>query len=158
MSDPLKPANITITIGPVRVNLSPHGFYRWATHFYVCRQRFRCPDTGFSPVPYFLLCRAIELVLKAQHLKRLKQSEVKATFSHDLLKAYDALDNSDQVLSQEDRLVLEQANAVYKSKRFEYMWPYDAATGFSKFPDLKLLDQVTRKLLEAASDLDLARR
>ena len=158
MNDALEPSNITFQPGTIHVNLSPHGFYRWAMHFYVCRQQFRCPDSGFSPVPYFLLCRAIELVLKAQHLKRQKQSEVKAQFRHDLLGAYNALDISDRVLSQEDKLVLEQANEVYKSKRFEYMSPGDALTGFSKFPDLELLDQVASKLLEAASDLDLARR
>jgi hypothetical protein len=47
------------------MNLSPHGFRRWAQHFRACRQSFVSPDPGFSPVPYFLNCRAIELELKA---------------------------------------------------------------------------------------------
>lgn len=55
-------------------NFSPAGFRRWANQFYKCRQSFQCPD--FSPVPYFLLCRAIELQFKAVHLEQLKAGAV----------------------------------------------------------------------------------
>ena len=76
-------------------NFSPAGFRRWANQFYQCRQSFQCPD--FSPVPYFLLCRAIELQFKAVHLEQLKaghpghqtQYDVKKLFNHKLIKSYE---------------------------------------------------------------------
>jgi hypothetical protein len=60
-----------------------------------------------SPLfPIFLLCRAIELEIKARHLKRLTQKEVKKRFRHHLLKAYKALDAQEQILSQNELAVL----------------------------------------------------
>jgi hypothetical protein len=55
-------------VGGINANLAPDAFHWWATHYYKCRQDFVSPHK-FSPVPYFLLCRAIELELKSRHLK-----------------------------------------------------------------------------------------
>ena len=71
------------------LNVSPSAFHMWATHYYKCKQDFRVPG-NFSPVPYFLLCRAIELELKSRHLVAKSQQAVKDEFWHDLLTAYDA--------------------------------------------------------------------
>ena len=38
----------------------------------------------FSPVPYFLLCRAIELELESRHLQGKRQLEVKRAYGHHL--------------------------------------------------------------------------
>ncbi len=128
------------------INMSPMAFHRWATHYYKCRQDFQCPHT-FSPVPYFLLCRAIELGLKSKHLEDKRQPEVKNEFGHNLVKAYQALPVEAQQLSESDFSVLERASAIYASKGFEYFNPEDALTGYSRFPELAALDGITKRLL-----------
>jgi hypothetical protein len=60
--------DVTVDMQELKVNLSPDVFHRYAGHYYKCKQDFVCPDDGSSPVPYFLLCRAIELQIKARHL------------------------------------------------------------------------------------------
>lgn len=133
-------------VGGIRANLSPDAFHRWATHYQKCRKDFQCPDP-FSPVPYFLLCRAIELELKARHLKHMTQSNVKKNFGHDLGKAYGALDPAEKILNQSEEHTLQLANDIYMDKGFEYFGLQDALTGYSRFPDLALLDSIASKLI-----------
>jgi hypothetical protein len=127
-------------------NLSPDAFRLWARHYLQCRDDFRAPE-GYSPVPYFLLCRAIELELKARHLEDLRQHQVKKQFGHDLVKAYNALPEEHRVLSEPEMQVLLAANAVYMDKGFEYMSMQDALTAFKRSPDLAKLDQIARKFI-----------
>ncbi|TET75041.1 MAG: hypothetical protein E3J56_01365 [Candidatus Aminicenantes bacterium] len=133
-------------VGGINANLSPDAFHRWATHYYKCKQDFRSPHK-FSPVPYFLLCRAIELEIKSIHLRDKKQTEVKEDFGHDILKAYEALSEEYKILEDNEIKVLKVAKEIYCSKGFEYFNPEDALTGFSKFPDLNTLDTVVKKLI-----------
>jgi hypothetical protein len=128
------------------INLSPDAFHRWATHYYKCRQDFQSPHK-FSPVPYFLLCRAVELQLKARHLQTKRQPEVKNTFGHNLMKAYGSLPSHEQILAPDELTILKQASAIYASKGFEYFNPEDALTAYKRFPDLSALDSVAKKLL-----------
>lgn len=132
--------------GGIYANLSPDAFHRWATHYYKCKQDFQ-PPHSFSPVPYFLLCRAIELEIKSKHLRCKRQTEIKNEYWHDLMKAYNALDQEDKVLTQGEVKVLECANEIYASKGFEYFEPEDALRGYSNYPDLELLDTIARKLI-----------
>jgi hypothetical protein len=134
-----------IEVGSIDVNLSPDAFHLWATHFYQCKQDFSIQ--GFSPVPFFLLCRAIELEIKSRYLKRQRQKKVRAKFSHDLLKAYNALDPSEKILDSNETQVLKAASDIYKRKRFEYFDPEDALLGYSRYPDLNTLDSVAQKLI-----------
>jgi hypothetical protein len=129
-------------------------FHRWATHYYKCRQDFQCLHP-FSPVPYFLLCRAIELVLKSKHLEDKRQPEVKNEFGHNLVKAYRALPVEAQQLSEDKFSILERASAIYSSKGFEYFNPEDALTGYSRFPDLAALDDITKQLLDLLRDTSI---
>lgn len=128
-------------------NLSPVGFRRWARHFLACRDTFASPDPGFSPVPYFLNCRAIELELKARLLETAKQKEVKDKYGHDLERSYANLPVDQQTLTHAEVDVLKAASAVYKGKGFEYFGVVDAMTGYERFPDLAALDDLTIKLV-----------
>ena len=96
-------------------NLSPQGFRRWAQHYRACRQSFVSPDPGFSTVPYFLNCRAIELELKARHLETVSQAVVR-DFEHNLEAAYLRLPNALQTLTRAELRTLRAANHVYKGK------------------------------------------
>jgi hypothetical protein len=143
--------DLTVNMGAVKLHLSPDVFHRYAGHYYKCKQDFVCPDDGSSPVPYFLLCRAIELQIKARHLKRLTQKEVKNRFRHHLLKAYKALDAQEQILSQSEVEVLTAADQIYGDKEFEYFRQEDALTGSSRIPDLDMLDTIAKKLIYSGS-------
>ena len=132
--------------GGIDANLAPDAFHRWATHYYQCRQDFVSPHT-FSPAPYFLLCRAIELELKARHLMAKRQPELKHRYGHHLDKVYYDLPASDQVLTPEQAAILKQASLIYAKKGFEYFDPEDALTGYRRFPNLAVLDEVARKLV-----------
>jgi hypothetical protein len=136
-----------IRAGSIEENLSPDAFHIYAGHYYKCKQDFECPDDYFSPVPYFLLCRAIELEMKAKLLKHRKQGDVKKSFRHRLLDAYNALDAQEQNLSPSEVAVLAAADRIYATKGFEYFVPEDALTGFSRFPDLEMLDTIVKKLI-----------
>lgn len=138
--------NYTLTPEPGFINFSAFAFRRWARHYYKCRHDFVNPHK-FSPVPYFLLCRAIELELKARHLQRKMQLEVRQTFRHRIKSAYLALPKRQQILDAQELAVLKQANAIYASKGFEYISPRDAATAYKRFPDINALDRVAKKLL-----------
>ena len=57
--------DVTIYGQGSEANLSPDAFHIYAMHYYKCKRDFTPPDNYFSPIPYFLLCRAIELEIKA---------------------------------------------------------------------------------------------
>ena len=147
--------NVVVTPGTIHVSLSPHAFYRNAVHWYEAKRQFVPPDK-FSPVPWAMLCQAIELVIKSRHLTRVKQKDVKDKYGHNLIRAYRALEPGERVLAADEERVLGQASELYNApKAFEYFRPIDALTGYKSFPDLETLDQITRKLLDASKDLDL---
>ena len=140
--------NTVIEVSVGFVNLSPDAFHMWAQHYYKCKQDFE-PPHRFSPVPYFLLCRAIELDIKARHLIRKRQSEVKTDFGHELRKSYEYLDSDQKILDDDQFELLCAANAIYANKGFKYFNPEHALNGYSNFPDLAQLDSVAEKLISA---------
>jgi hypothetical protein len=143
--------DVTVYLQGVEVNVSPDAFHIYAGHYYKCKQDFKCPDDAFSPVPYFLLCRAIELQIKAKLLKQRKQKQVKHEFGHGLLDAYKALDAQERILGQSELAVLTEADEIYSRKGFEYFVPTDALTHFSRYPDLEILDAIAKKLIDSGS-------
>ncbi|MFN9011696.1 MAG: hypothetical protein ACK5XU_06565 [Pseudomonadota bacterium] len=141
------PTHVVVQAQGFHVNLSPVGFRLWAKHFLACRQSFVAPTEGFSPVPYFLDCRAIELELKARHLETVNQRFVKDKYGHNLERAYQNLPPDQQSLSPGELRTLQGANNIYKDKGFEYFSVMHAITAFKQFPDLAALDAVTLKLV-----------
>jgi hypothetical protein len=55
--------DIMIQAEPIVFNIKPYGFQRYAQEFMYAERTFEATD-NFSPVPYYLLCRSIELSLK----------------------------------------------------------------------------------------------
>lgn len=103
-------------------------------------------EASNSPVPYFLICRAIELELKAKHLESKSRSDVKNDYGHNLKRSYDEL--PDRKLNRQEYVVLSHASDIYKDKGFEYATVIDAVTGLKDFPDLAVLEQIATKLIE----------
>lgn len=131
------------------VNLSPDLFRRYAIEYLQYHLAFK-PDTKYSPVPYFLICRAIELSLKAKHLENKSRKEVKGKYGHNLVKLYDELPIEQKILEATERDTLVAANTIYDvpNKGFEYVSVFDAVTGFKSFPDLAALERIADKLLQ----------
>ncbi len=143
--------DVVIKVDPVHMNIAPIGFHLWATHYLKCRKDFKPPSPdSFSPVPYFLLCRAIELEIKARLLKKITQKDAKYIYGHNLAKAYDALESSEKILNQDEEDTLRMASPIYdkKDKGFEYIHINDALTAYRRFPNLGLLDSIASKLID----------
>jgi len=140
-------ANYVINAEAGHINLSPHGFRKWARQFKLCRNLFLSHDPGFSPVPYFLNCRAIELEFKARHLETQNQREVKDKYGHNLERSYQHLPNNQRSLTPAELKILQAANNIYKGKGFEYFSVSNAMSAYKGFPDLGALDALTNKLV-----------
>jgi hypothetical protein len=139
--------NQTVKPQAIKGNASSEYFVRCAKDFYECKKRFRSPHRK-SPVPYFLLCKAIELGIKAKHLRRMTRKAVKQTYWHDLVNAYEALDPQERKLATSEEAILRQADDVYNDKKgFEYLNPKNVLTGYKRYPDLELLDKIAKKII-----------
>ena len=77
-----------------------------------CYHAYR-PMSGYSPVPYFLLCRAMELALKAHHLENKSRMTVKKDYSHNLSKLYSDLPSDLKFLDADQEKLLRVASDKY---------------------------------------------
>ncbi|MDS4027377.1 MAG: hypothetical protein RKO25_10395 [Candidatus Contendobacter sp.] len=141
--------NYAITVEAGYINLSPTLFHRYARDYLACERTFRAVSE-YSPVPYFLVCRAIELEFKARHLESKSRSEVKKEFGHDLKKSYDALPHSAKVLDSSEYAELVRASEIYNvpNKGFEYVSVSDAVTRLRSFPSLTVLEAIASKVID----------
>lgn len=132
------------------INLSPTLFREYARQYLECRRSF-APDAAYSPVPYFLLCRALELELKARHLESKSRAEVKRLYGHNIKRAYDQLPNDQQILDPSEYKVLSRASEIYDvpNKGFEYVELGDALTKLKHFPSLAVLEGIASKLVKS---------
>jgi hypothetical protein len=96
-----------------------------------------------------LLCRAIELELKAKHLESKSRAEVKKQYGHNLTKSYDELSPTDKTLDESEYSVLVHASKIYDvpNKGFEYVTVKDAVTSHKTFPDIAVLKRIAAKLV-----------
>ena len=79
--------HITVMPGPAATfRMDPVGFAIYADQFLKAAQSIPEVDTKFTPVPYYLYCRALELILKAfLQLQGHKLSELrKKKYGHNL--------------------------------------------------------------------------
>jgi len=139
---------INAKVGTFQVNVSPALFHEYAVQYLHCR-RSLTPRDVYSPVPYFLLCRAIELELKAKHLQSKSRAQVKKQYGHNLKKSYDELPSGAKLLSGSEYAILELASAIYDipNKGFEYVAVSDALSELQHFPDLGVLEKIAEKLI-----------
>ncbi len=140
----------TIQVAGFYANLSPDLFRRHARQYLDCHCAYQ-PVAGYSPVPYFLLCRAMELALKARHLETKSQVEVKKLYGHDLAELYGDLPPDVKTLTVEEHCLLQEASAKYDvpNKGFEYVSMEDVLTSQRSFPDLQKLEALATKIVEA---------
>ena len=146
------PRNIVIKLGSIKINMTPFGFHKYASDYLDTANKWT-GETHYSPVPYFLYCRTIELGLKGYLLAKGKKLDwVKDTLGHDLMKGLkNARQNSlDDILDTTDidEKEIEVANKYYKTKGFEYFFVSNHVTGLQGLPKLEVLKDYAAKLLK----------
>jgi hypothetical protein len=142
--------NLVLTAETAHINLSPHLFHLYACEYLHCESTFQS-EARYSPVPYFLLCRAMELEFKAQHLESKSRDAVKKEYGHNLKKSYDDLPTQNKTLGPAEYEVLVRANKIYdKPKGFEYVSIGDAVTALRDFPDLGVLRDIATKVAKSS--------
>ncbi len=137
-----KPADTTIVVGTGHVHLTPIIYHSYAEQYLAaCRTAEAAP--GFSPVPYYLCCRSLELSVKAYLLKRgVTVNELKK-LGHDLLrnltKAQSIGLSGILTITPAEQCELTKANAYYAKKDFEYGHLARLVKGYPDLPALKVL-------------------
>lgn len=145
-------ADVVIKAPPMVLHISPLGFHHYAAEFLRASHGFQNKDS-FSPVPYYLYCRSIELVLKAFLLaKGVSKKELKGRkLGHDLERVLEKACSMglDEVvsISTQHREELKKANAYYASKGFEYFEVTRTVTGYRNLPALPILTDLASLLV-----------
>jgi hypothetical protein len=133
------------------IKISPFGFHKYASDYLETAEKWPTQST-YSPVPYFLYCRTIELGIKAYLLAKGKDLDfIKFNIRHDLTKGLNnaILNALDDILETTDieKAEIEVANKYYKDKGFEYFFVEKHATGLMELPELEVLKRYAHKLL-----------
>jgi len=123
----------------------------YATDFFAAYQAFEMPKNRFSPVPYFLICRSIELSLKSFLFSAGFKKKDRKKLNHDLEKALGAAeDNGLETylkITSNDREALKKANKLYPKKEFEYFESLETIYDPHDF-DLAVLSSFAQRLLD----------
>ena len=150
----MKSKNVVIKAEPGHLYISPFGFFYYGKEFFNAAKGFK-QSAHYSPVPYFLYCRSIELVLKAFLLGKgvpKKDLPKKNLYCHDLGKILKkaqemGLREFVKITPDQEKEIL-KANKYYDSnKGFEYFDVTKAATGYLELPDLLLLEKAAAELV-----------
>ncbi len=149
--------NVVMKAQTGHINLSPLGFHRYASEFLRAANSFKCGDS-FSPVPYYLRCRVIELALKAFLLaKGFPKNDLKEKLGHNLENALNSATElglqSEVAIKSEEAEEIKKANVYYADKGFEYFQVTKAVTGYPELPDLKILADVSSRLVSELEDV-----
>ena len=139
----------------VQINLSPLGLHMWADQHFDNYQDHRRRESC-SLVPHLLLCRVIELELKAWHAQQTKSPAIKDTFGHDLLGSYRALPAKYRILSPDEGRLLTRVSKAYSSTDFAHVGVAHPEKGCQPRFELVRLEALARKLMEHEKQLDLA--
>lgn len=148
----MNPNDTTIKADPIRLNVSPYGFFHYGGAFFDIAKAFK-QSAHFSPVPYYLYCHAIELLLKAFLLANgVPKIDLpkRALYGHDLgkilQKAKELGLGAVVIITQELEKEIEKANKYYAHKGFEYFDVIKAVSGYPELPDLLSLECVASAL------------
>ena len=145
------PGDVVIEVPTAHLDIGPFGFYRYADDYGQAANAI-IPGTSFSPVPYYLYCRSLELGLKAYLLtKGLSQRKLKYRFGHNLTKLLNKAKRKGLLkifaIKPNQEELIRNANVYYKSKALEYFDMYRAGTGYRDLPDLTELAKISSDLL-----------
>jgi hypothetical protein len=153
MSEEQEPGGYRITPEPGRILFHPSYYHFCGSEFLSAEGSYE-PPGRYSPVPYYLVCHSIEVLLKAHLLcEGISEKEFmyQTRFGHDLEKGLrwaeeTGLGTHVQVTDEERRQVA-LANAYYMNKEFEYAPPIGKVMeAYRGLPDLETLRSLTVRL------------
>ncbi len=151
-----KTGSVSIKVPPGGFGMDPVGFAVYATQFLQAAQSI--PKTAkFTPVPYYVLCRALELILKAFLLaKGIGQEQLRRRpFGHNLEALWRAAKSKGlmdvvSALPGSFEPHLAMANSYYKGKGFEY---FDFSRWAHSYADLPPLDRLEGYTMQLIADI-----
>ncbi len=155
-------SDIVVKVPTLHLYISPFGFHRYASEFLKAAKGFQ-KTNAFSPVPYYLFSRSIELSLKAFLLtKGFSKRTLKEKFGHDLEEAL----NKSVSLGLDDIVVIsclykdniKKANNYYASKGFEYFEVCKAVMGYPNLPSLDVLSEIASTLVSKLEQICIKAR
>ena len=159
MTESNKSGEIVVKVGTATVRMGPVGFALYAEEFYIAGSSIPAHSKGkgnttFSPVPYYLMCRSLELILKAYLLaEHWPIEKLKNQYGHNLDKLWSAaiscgLSNILGTYSPNFEEDLTNANLYYKGKAFEYFDFSRWAHGYENLPPLGRFKNETQRIIE----------
>jgi hypothetical protein len=135
------------------IHIGAAGYHRYASEFLGAYERFVPQDSGFTPVPYFLVCRSIELAFKSYLVARGNTKKDLMNLSHVLIdglnKARGEGIGSFIIITDEEISLITSIDAYYHKKQFEYFERLDWIVDPTKLPRLKELGDFARRLIMA---------
>ena len=152
----MKSKNVVIKAESGHIQISPYGFFLYAKDFFDAAKAFKRLKL-YSPVPYFLYCRSMELALKAFLLgKGVPKEDLpkKNLYGHDLEKILKKAQEKDlrefvKITPEQEKEIL-KANKYYVDKKvggFEYFDVHKVAKGYPELPNLLLLEKTAAELV-----------
>lgn len=163
MTEQNEAGSIVIQVGTATVQMGPVGFSLYAEEFFKAgasipeHSRSR-GNTKFTPVPYYLFCRALELILKAFLLaKHRPLDELKDRYGHDLEALWAGAKNHGllEVLGtcgSDFETDLRNANSYYKGKAFEYFDFRRWAHGYEGLPPVARFRDEIKRIVEKTKE------
>ena len=155
---------IVVPIGTATVQMRPVGFALYAEEFFIAgcsipeHSRAR-GNTTFTPVPYYLMCRALELIFKSYLLtKNWTEDQLsKRKYGHNLESLWNVAKNSGLPtllgeIPSDFESDLVAANAYYNSKNFEYFNFSRWAHGYKDLPPLSRFIGAVRAIVEKTKE------
>src|SRR4051812_31472461 len=146
------PAVEYIEIAGTRSHIAPAGLHLYAREFLEAAQSLVPVDAPFSPVRAYLVCRSIELSLKAYlSLTGIPLNKLAQKYGHDLRRLEQAATSKSLKkyvsLTPQMRSAIHGASLYYAEKVFEYPRLDEAIKAYPNAPDVTLLLEVSELLV-----------
>lgn len=150
---------INVNASTPHLNFGPIGFYVYGRDFYRYARKARKPRGRYSPVPYFLYCQSLELLLKAWLAAhgvttlKLSQKDMGHNLAN-LLKACQSHGLSDFVRVTEQRRINTRLASDYYNpgKKFNYADIGLAMRAYPNLPDLIVIRRFIESIIERTYD------
>lgn len=147
---------MAMNVDCLQFNLSPLGFHGWADQ-YLHDYRDVAQSSPDSPASYLLLCRVIELELKAWHRQGSGERPLSDRFGHNLLESYRSLPAGHRILDRIEVALLQRLSANYVERHFGRLGARADREIEQEWPTLGVIEALALRLMRHGDAMDLAR-
>jgi len=142
-----------LSIAGLTTRMGPIGLHTYASAFLDAARTLPPATVPFDPVRLFLVCRSIELALKAfLSLQGLAMLELAGgAYGHNLEAILGEADRRELArlvsLTEPQRIVIQHASGYYEGKVFEYPAVGEAVSAYPKLPAFDALREIAAILV-----------